>query len=216
MRDLWPLFGLRLTTPRLELRAADDDDLAELAELARDGVHDPGEMPFTVPWTDVSPDARARSVLQHGWRLRATWAPESWALGLVVREDGVAVGLQDVGARQFGVLREVQTGSWLGLAHHGRGIGTEMRAAALHLAFVGLGAEVAWSGAHEDNAASLRVSAKLGYEPCGTERTVVRGRPMTGHRLRLTRERWQEQAVPEVRIEGLEPALPMFGLDVTP
>ena len=40
----------------------------------------------------------------------------------------------------YPVLREVSTFSWVGVRHHGRGIGTEMWAAALHLAFAGLGA----------------------------------------------------------------------------
>ena len=208
----WPLFDLRLTTPRLELRPAEDGDLAELAALAYDGVHDPAVMPFTVPWTDAAPDERARSVLQHAWRLRGAWTVADWSLPFVVREDGVVVGTQFLNARQFRVLREVHTGSWLGLVHHGRGIGTEMRAAVLHLAFVGLGAEIAWSGAHEDNQASLRVSAKLGYEPCGFERTVVRGRPVTDVRLRLSRERWQQHVRTPVVVQHLEPALELFGL----
>ncbi|MFE3773133.1 hypothetical protein [Streptomyces sp. NPDC059122] len=64
----WPLAGLRLTTPRLELRLPNLDDLAALASLAADGVHDPAVQPFTVAWTDVGPEQRARSVLQYHWR----------------------------------------------------------------------------------------------------------------------------------------------------
>jgi hypothetical protein len=40
-------------TPRLELRYVDDELGAELAELATQGIHDPGFMPFSVPWTDA-------------------------------------------------------------------------------------------------------------------------------------------------------------------
>jgi RimJ/RimL family protein N-acetyltransferase len=43
-----------------------------------------------------------------------------------------------------------------------------MRAAALHLAFAGLGAREATSEAFADNRASNRVSQTLGYEPNGT------------------------------------------------
>jgi hypothetical protein len=60
--------------------------------------------------------------------------------------------------------------------------------------------------------ASLRVSAKLGYEPCGTERAVVRGEPMTDIRLRLARDRWRRHASTPVEITGLEAALSMFGV----
>jgi hypothetical protein len=39
--DHWPLFGLVLRTPRLELRLPGLDRLAELADPAAAGVHDP-------------------------------------------------------------------------------------------------------------------------------------------------------------------------------
>ncbi len=42
-----------------------------------------------------------------------------------------------------------------------------MRAAVLHLAFAGLGAQHAVSGAHDHNTASLTVSRKLGYRDDG-------------------------------------------------
>jgi len=49
----WPLAGLRLHTPRLELRWPTLDDLDELATLAAAGVHDPQVQPFSVAWTDA-------------------------------------------------------------------------------------------------------------------------------------------------------------------
>ncbi|MFJ5842244.1 hypothetical protein ACIQGO_36810 [Streptomyces shenzhenensis] len=73
----WPLAGLRLTTPRLELRLPNPDELAALASLAAEGVHDPAVQPFTVAWTDVAPEQRARSVLQYHWRCWGEWQPEN-------------------------------------------------------------------------------------------------------------------------------------------
>ena len=70
--------------------------------------------------------------------------------------------MQDIGAENFRAVRSVETGSWLGRAHQGQGIGREMREAVLHLAFAGLGAEEALSGAFEDNAASLATSRAVG------------------------------------------------------
>ncbi len=51
----WPLFDLRITTPRLQLRPPTDEDLADLALLAADGVHEPDFMPFSIPWTEGGP-----------------------------------------------------------------------------------------------------------------------------------------------------------------
>ncbi len=96
-------------------------------------------------------------------------------------------------------------------ADQGQGMGTEMRAAVLALAFDGLGAEFALSGAFVDNAASLAVSRKLGYADDGIERQVVRGRPNDTRRLRLDRASWQAHRTIEGTISGLESCLPFFG-----
>jgi len=40
--DLWPTFGLRMSTPRLALRLPSTGELEQLARLAADGVHGPG------------------------------------------------------------------------------------------------------------------------------------------------------------------------------
>lgn len=186
-------------------------DLDALAELAVDGVHDPDTQPFTVAWTDVEPIERARSTTQHHWHHWATWKPESWRLNLVVVLDGVVVGSQGLGAENFATLREATTGSWLGRRHHGRGIGTEMRAAVLHLAFAGLDAQYATSGAFVYNTASLGVSRKLGYVDDGIARHLIRDRPAVLRRLRLKRADWETHRTTPVAIDGLEPCLPYFG-----
>ena len=212
MSKWWPLAGLRLTTPRLELRVPSDDDLVDLADVAAAGVHDPQVQPFGFPWTDASPPDRARSTLFYHWAQRAAWQPANWSLNLVVVHEGAVVGTQGMSAADFAILREVGTGSWLGQAHQGRGIGTEMRAAVLNLAFAGLGALYATSSAFADNPASRRVSRKLGYIDDGIERQVRRGQAATLIRLRLDRETWQSTPAVPVEIYGLEPCLGMFGL----
>lgn len=209
----WPLFGLRVVTPRLELRYPDDELAVTLAELAAAGVHDPADMPFMYPWTDVpSPEQERNSLLWH-WRTRVEWRPESWNINFAVIHEGTVVGMQGIQAEAFPVLRTVTTGSWLGLPFQKRGFGKQMRAAVLFLAFRGLGALEARSGAFDDNPSSRRVSEAMGYEPNGIDWGAPRGvrKPLT--RFRLTRERW-ELFTPKdgITVEGLEDCLPMFGL----
>jgi RimJ/RimL family protein N-acetyltransferase len=214
MSARWPFFDLRIRTPRLELRPDWDDGLVELAEEAARGVHEPGFMPFLHPWTVVEPDERALGVLQWNWRNRGAHTPEKWSLNLLVSEGGAVVGTQGLMADDFATLRVVQTGSWIGLRHQGRGIGTEMRAAALHLAFACLDARVALSSAFEDNARSLGVSRALGYEDDGEEWHVRGTEKVPGRvvRLRLSRERWeQHHPAAGISVEGLEPCLPLLG-----
>lgn len=204
----WPLFGLRLHTPRLELRIPGLDDLDALADLAAEGVHAPSEMPFAVPWTDAPPEERARSTLQWQWRAWAEWTPENWRCDFVVLMNDQVVATQGLTAHDFAIVREVGTGSWVGRRHQGQGIGTEMRAAVLHLAFEGLGATHAVSSAFTDNPASLAVSRKLGYEPDGIAQRPRRGKPAQELRLRLPRTHWRTTPHPKAEITGLPPASP--------
>jgi RimJ/RimL family protein N-acetyltransferase len=214
IEDLWPLFRLRLRTGDVELRVPTDDDVAQLAALAREPIHDPALMPFTFPWSDAEPSQRARSTLQWHWRARGEWAPDAWRLELVAVRDGVVVGTQGVHGTKFAVTREVETGSWVGRRHQGQGVATAMRRAVLHLAFAGLGAAAARSGAFSDNAASLRVSERLGYRPDGTAAHERRGDKATIVRLLLPREEWERRSPswPPVTVEGLDGCLGEFGL----
>lgn len=207
----WPLFDLRIRTPRLELRPDWDEGLAKLADLAAAGIHDPAFMPFTTPWSDAAPDHRARSVFQWSWKHRAELTPEKWSVSFLVTFDGQIVGTQGVLAEHFATLRVVETGSWLGLSYQGLGIGKEMRGAVLRFAFDGLGARAARSGAFENNAASLAVSRALGYEDNGESWQLRRDDPGRILHLQLTRERWEEHRPGyPIEIEGLAPCLPLL------
>jgi RimJ/RimL family protein N-acetyltransferase len=208
----WPLRHLVLRTPRLELRPDDDAGLDELVEVAYAGVHPPEEMPFGEPWTDADPRHLGRGALQHFWQQRSALGPGDWNVHFLVRLGGRVIGVQSVHARQFAITREVSTGSWLGLAHQGRGVGTEMRAAVLLLAFEHLGAVSARSSAFTDNAASNRVSAKLGYRPDGTETWARRGARTEQVRLLITpatfaRPGWK------LDVDGLDGCLGLLGAD---
>jgi len=205
----WPLFNLRIVTPRLELRLPTTDELNELAGLAADGVHDPDFMPFLNGWTDQPPVELGRSVMQYHWRMLGSWSPDNWALHLAVLHDGTVIGIQEIFGKNFAVLKEFGSGSWLGRRYQGNGYGTEMRAAILHLGFAGLGGEYAVSGAFDDNASSLGVSRKLGYQSDGTGRFVRRGKAAGFTRLRLHRSEWVRRD--DIVIEGLENCREMFG-----
>jgi RimJ/RimL family protein N-acetyltransferase len=207
----WPLFDLRLRTPRLELRLATDDDLLALLQVARAGVHDRPRSPFLVPWDEPPSPAFERQFLLHGWGARGSWSPGDWTLTLAVVLDGRPIGMQDLRAREFGRSRTVATGSWLGLPHHGLGYGTEMRAAVLWLAFEELGAVAAESGFIEDNGQSKRVSEKLGYRPNGLRLLDARpGQERTERLVRVTRATWRRELVP-VTVEGIEACRGLFG-----
>lgn len=212
MPDAWPLFGLRLRTDRLELRSPTDADLMALVKVARAGVHDPSVMPFLVPWTDIPSPEFERSFLQFMWSTRVSWTPEAWRLPMAVVHEGEPIGIQEIAAKRFAVRRVVETGSWLGRASQGRGIGTEMRAAVLHLAFAGLDAVAAESGVLAGNEASRRVSATLGYQPNGAAVVAPRGMPVQQTLYLLRREDWRPERYPTT-IEGLADCLPMFGVE---
>jgi RimJ/RimL family protein N-acetyltransferase len=204
--EQWPQQHLVLRTPRLELRPDDDAGLLELVDEAYRGIHPPERMPFLVPWTDADPRYLGRGILQYHWSERAKLAPESWSLHFLVRLDGRVIGTQGMTGLDFGVTREVDTGSWIGQRHQGRGIGTEMRAAVLMYAFDHLGADHARSDAFSDNPASRRVSEKLGYHRDGLRRLAVRGTLAENLRLRLPRRDFVRPDW-KLQVEGHSPAL---------
>lgn len=214
--DHYPMYGLRLATPRLELRLPDPDELARLGELAADGVHDPAVMPFMVPWTDQPPADLPRAVITYHWSLLARVTPANWWIPFAVFRDGEVVGTQEISATDFAVMREVGTGSWVGQRFHRQGIGAEMRAAVLHLAFEGLGAACAISDARDDNLGSNGVSRKLGYAPDGIVRRAIRGEPATFQRLRLERAAWAARSRVPVTVVGLEACLAALGAEAAP
>jgi RimJ/RimL family protein N-acetyltransferase len=215
--DLAPLYGLRLRTDRLELRWPTEGELVELARVAEDGVHDPAEMPFVVPWTDgIGEPGFVAAFVDHHLGLRRSWNVDDWSLELGVWAADDQIGVQGLVARDFAARREVKSGSWLAQRTHGRGYGTEMRAAILELAFHGLGAATASSSVLEGADASARISEKLGYVDAGESWVEVRGERRRDRQLRLTRDRWIDRERISVRVSGLEACIPLFGLNGPP
>ncbi len=211
--DHWPLFGLRVRTPRIELRYPSDADIVDIAQRSvTEGIHDPAWMPFAFEWTDVAPPLQQRSSMQFHWGLRATWRPEHWHCNLVVVENGRIVGAQSAEAIEFARLGEATTGSFLLRPEQGRGLGTEMRAAILHLVFAGLGAQYALTDAWSDNAQSLGVTRRLGYEMIGTRRMLSRGTAREMSLFRISRETWAQTRRDDIVVEGLGPCLDLFGV----
>jgi RimJ/RimL family protein N-acetyltransferase len=207
----WPLFGLRLRTEHLVLRMPTDDDVVELLEVAKAGIHPPDEMPFGMAWTTVKGAAFDRSFMQHYWQARGAFSPEAWFLNFMVELDGRPIGAQSIDAEGFAILRTVHTGSWLGREYQGRGIGKEMRAAVLGFAFDGLGAQIAETSAFLDNAASNGVSRALGYEENGLGSLAPQGVARVTQKFRMTGEGWRSRPRAPLAIEGLDGIRDMFG-----
>jgi RimJ/RimL family protein N-acetyltransferase len=199
------LRALRVRTPRLELRLPDRDELVALAEVARAGIHPPERMPFYVPWSDRAqlPEFVDEFVAHHEGRLTG-WDDERWSLGLVAFHEGRPVGEQSL--RRAGDVAD--TGSWLGAEWQNRGLGTEMRAGVLELAFRGLGFTAATSGAFVDNPQSQRVSEKLGYREVDTRTASPRGEPVLEHVYRLERDDWHCPVA--VELAGIEAVAPFM------
>jgi RimJ/RimL family protein N-acetyltransferase len=209
----YPPLNLTVRTPRLTLAGATDELLERLLPVVRAGVVGPGQLPFDDPMS-LYEDSPERE-----WRwLRAIWTGRGhadrswWRLYFVVVVDGEVAGVQDVIGAEFASFAAVSTFSWLGPGFRGRGVGKEMRAAALHLAFDGLGAREAASEAFTDNDASNGVSRALGYEPNGTGWASRRGAAAELLRWRLTRDRWAQTRRDDITLSGVEECLPVLGL----
>ncbi|CAA0133713.1 Putative succinyl-CoA transferase [Mycolicibacterium vanbaalenii] len=209
---LWPLDELAVSTPRLTLRYVDDGLAEQIAELAAEGIHDPATMPFSEPWTDVAPPQLQWNSLRYFWRCRAETTFESWHLNFAVHEHRNVVGTCTVDGTQFPSIRTAGTGSWLGRRYQGRGLGREMRQAALHLIFAGLDGERATTRAWHDNIASLRVTRSLPYTEDGAGKEPRRDHVDTMLSFSMTRARWEKVHRNDIEISGLGPTREFLGL----
>lgn len=193
---IWPLHDLVLRTAEVELRGMTEAWALQLAQqVPADLEHHPRLAHFS-PGGDV---------LQAYWRNNGRWLPTGWVAEFVVLHGGTPIGLQALEGKDFRVRRTVDTHSWLVTSARGRGLGKQMRAAVLSLAFEHLGATGAVSSAWSDNAASLGVSRSLGYVDSHQE-THADGRVMQ----HLSLDSWTS-ATP-VEVSGVEACLPYFGL----
>lgn len=211
LADALPLLGLRIGAGRLELRGVTDDLLMPLADLAVAGIHDADAMPFYVPWSTAPAEVLPRNFAQFYWGNRSSFSPQRWSLDLAVLWDGEVVGCQGMSTRDYLVTRTGETGSWLGRAHQGRGIGTAMRQAICAFAFDHLDAAEVTSGAFTDNPASLAVSRKVGYRSNGMRRVERRpGELAVVQELVLAPDDLVRG--PELTVEGLDAFRAAIGL----
>jgi len=212
------LLALHVTTPRLELQLdVDETAVRELLTVARDGVHDPAEMPFETPWTDTPDEEFDEQFLGFHRSVVATLGTPAWDAEFIVRArdlGGQVIGVQGLSLAKAGP--EPETGSWLGQRYQRRGYGYEMRAAVLAFAFDGLGLPAVTSGAFVFNAGSQGVSRKLGYVETHREIKAPRGEPVESIRLRVDRAGWEAHrpAFP-IAITGLDAVRAAFPLPVT-
>ena len=210
----WPLFDLEVRTPRLTLRYLDDLLAEQLLAVAAAGVHDPATMPFSIPWTDLPSPQMQYEAMRFYWRSRADTQPESWRLLHAVIVDGAVVGACDLFATDFPVLRQFETGSWLGRKFQGRGLGKEMRMAALTLGFDGLGAEIATTGLWHDNAASLGVTQSLGYAESGRRRARRRDVPDELIGFHMSSDHWSTLRRDDITLHGVDAGGSSSGSDL--
>lgn len=211
-----PAFALEVRTPRLTLRVPDDDDLVDLAEIGAAGVHPPDEMPFETRWTEVPPPFQQRNTLGFFWTQRMTLQGDAPHLTLAVVVDGEVVGVQSMMTSSWSGTRTFETGSWLGLADQGRGLGKEMRVAILHLAFDGFGATRCITAAHDDNAASIGVTSALGYRPNGNDLVASPEGPRVLERFVMERADFESLRRDDIEIVGAQAVLEVFGSERPP
>ena len=197
----WPLHALTLTTPDLVLRGMTEADAVALGPLRPDDLTQHPDVPEL-----------GYGIEQTYWRQFGQWKVQDWVLPFTVIRDGEPVGVQAVEGKDFLVRRVVDSYSWLVRSARGQGVGKQMRAAVLELAFRGLGATHAISEAYEDNLASLGVSRALGYQDNGVmiEPRDDSSGPVRMQHVLLAGADWRSPW--PVTIAGLEPCLPLFGL----
>ena len=193
-----------LTGERVRLRELREEDLADLVSWWQD----PDVM---VTQTSGPFHPRPADAIAEQFRSWNRNAGTDAGLTVVNRAEGTVIGHVAL----FGAEAHNRTATFaiiIGPPFQGQGYGTEARTGLLTLAFDHLGATSARTEVFQDNHASQGVSRKLGYEPDGISVDARDGEAVVSDRLRLTRERWSQQDRSAVSVDGVAPALAMFGL----
>ena len=210
---VWPLHGIRVRLAGLDLRVMVEADLPTVWALLPDDLE---LNPHATTYAAFDRSANRRAVVAQGyWRALGMWSPDDWALPFVVRSaehGGDIVGMQWLEGPDWRSDRTVDSSSWLVPQVRGRGLGTQMRAAVLALAFGPLRAEAAISSAVVDNASSLGVSRRLGYVDTHTSVLEHSGEQL--QHVRLERGAWELSGLSSgIHIDGADAALPLFGME---
>lgn len=207
--DIFPAFGTRIECGPVMLRALREADVPRVSELVAQGIHAEGARPFIVPWN--LDDNQPLRTLQYYFTTWGKLSADDWVLMFAVERDGVMVGVQDIAAKHFAILRSAVTGSWLSMPAQGRGTGTLMRQAVLAFGFDHLGAVEMRSAAWADNANSHRVSEKCGYASNGYRLGVREGQSVREDQFVVTKETFVRPPY-DLVVTGLDPFLAAVGL----
>jgi RimJ/RimL family protein N-acetyltransferase len=210
----WPLFDLRVTTPRLTLRVPTDPELMRLADRAAGRVLPSEQAAFMTDWTQLPSPRFERNVMQFHWRLRGEWTPARWSLafGIYPAGEDDPVGGIDATTEEFARTRAATSGWWLLRERRGQGLGREALAALAQLLFDGLGAREVRAIIHPDNAASLGAARAAGFTTDGTEPSIGGdGEAYDAVRVLLRRDAWTERRRADIAIAGLEACRDLFG-----
>ena len=145
---------LALATPGRVLRAWQAADAPDLARHANDEA----------VWRNMSegfPHPYTLAIAQH-WveRGHVDFGGDNWAIAV----DGVAVGGCGIHAGSGGLRCNAEIGYWIGRAHWGRGLGTQVVRALTEQAFADPAITRVFAPVHAYNPASVRVLAKNGFE----------------------------------------------------
>ncbi|WP_226830709.1 MULTISPECIES: GNAT family N-acetyltransferase [unclassified Brevibacterium] len=212
LEEIWPPFGLNIRCGHMELSPVRESDYPELADIANGGVRRDDLPAFLVNWDSGTQEEIAQSIARYQWSTRANFRVDDWTIEFTVRVDGRAVGVQGVSAKDFVRTRSVSTGSWLALNEQGKGYGTRMRQTAVTTFTDHFGASEFHSGFFEGNAASRRVSEKLGYSPNGMKTIVAQdGQARMEHQVILPAEDIRRGQDP-VEVVGAEVVRRFLGL----
>ncbi|MSO89905.1 MAG: N-acetyltransferase [Rhodospirillaceae bacterium] len=180
------MLELTLKTARLVLRPFRLSDGPRIQALV--GVWNVAKMLGSVP--HPYPNGHAEQWIARHDGLRAAGRGYPFA----VTQDGALIGSAGVDRRKDHVL---ELGYWIGMPYWGRGLASEAARAVVDFAFGWLAAPRVVAGFMDENAASARILAKIGFVPAGSESRDSKSRcgTVNCNMLVLTEDAWAEKRV---------------------
>lgn len=204
-----PLRRLRIHTPDLILRLPTDAEIWDLAARSVGRIITAGKEHYLGPWASVGSPRYELDFWRYHVDALSQITADRWTLNFcaysALDDDGLAIGQTSLSGEDFLIAKTVSTGSWLLPEYRGSGLGKQLRAGVLALAFDEFGAERARTTHAADNDAGIGVSRSLGYRPDGSDEVVLAGALRRVDRWVLPRSEWRRPHA------YLIEALPSFG-----
>lgn len=200
---------LKVKTPLIQLRVGTPSELTQLGEVAEKFVVSPSQLGlksnFRSEWDGLPPSKRNAFIVERQQMAWENFSLKKWNFPFIVFCEGEVIGEVFLRSQNFRENRIFSTVGWLGEPWRNKGLGLEVRSAAIHFGFGALSAERTLAHFFQESEQALNISKKLSYSLSGAVLCITQSRDIRRMLFyRLNRRLWEGRIKREdIEMEGM-------------